>query len=109
VTVADLTGEIVGEEDNPLEAADDLQALVEGGWSVAGDLEIFELNRQLGLRLPEAEGHHTLAGFLLERLQHIPAPGERLRWKGFRFEVLTMDGPRIERVRIQPVPGEGPA
>ena len=109
VTVADLTGEIVGEEDNPLEAADDLQALVEGGWSVAGDLEIFELNRQLGLRLPEAEGHHTLAGFLLERLQHIPAPGERLRWKGFRFEVLTMDGPRIERVRIQPVPGEGAA
>jgi putative hemolysin len=106
VTVADLTGEIVGEEENPLEAADDLQPLVEGGWSVAGDLEIFELNRQLGLRLPEAEGHHTLAGFLLERLQHIPAPGEGLRWKGYRFQILTMDGPRIERVTIQPAAGE---
>jgi putative hemolysin len=106
VTVADLTGEIVGEEENPLEAADDLQPLVEGGWSVAGDLEIFELNRQLGLRLPEAEGHHTLAGFLLERLQHIPAPGEGLRWKGYRFKILTMDGPRIERVKIQPAAGE---
>jgi putative hemolysin len=102
VTVADLTSEIVGDEDNPLTAAQDLQALVEGGWSVAGDLEIFELNRQLGLQLPEAEGHHTLAGFLLERLQHIPAPGEGLRWKGFRFSVLTMDGPRIERVQITP-------
>ncbi|MFM7266728.1 MAG: hemolysin family protein, partial [Cyanobium sp.] len=56
VTVADLTGEIVGEEDDPQEAADDLQPLLEGGWSVAGDLEIVELNRQLGLRLPEAEG-----------------------------------------------------
>ncbi len=106
VTVADLTGEIVGEEENPLEAADDLQPLVEGGWSVAGDLEIFELNRQLGLRLPEAEGHHTLAGFLLERLQHIPSPGEGLRWKGYRFQILTMDGPRIERVTIQPAAGE---
>jgi putative hemolysin len=106
VTVADLTGEIVGEDENPLEAAEDLQPLAEGGWSVAGDLEIFELNRQLGLRLPEAEGHHTLAGFLLERLQHIPAPGEGLRWKGFRFQILTMDGPRIERVRIQPAAGE---
>ncbi|MFM7314292.1 MAG: hemolysin family protein [Cyanobium sp.] len=102
VTVADLTGEIVGEDEDPLEAADDLRPLSEGGWSVAGDLEIFELNRQLGLRLPEAEGHHTLAGFLLERLQHIPAPGESLRWKGWRFGVLTMDGPRIERVRIEP-------
>jgi CBS domain containing-hemolysin-like protein len=107
VTVADLTGEIVGEEDNPQEAADDLQPLLEGGWSVAGDLEIVELNRQLGLRLPEAEGHHTLAGFLLERLQHIPAPGEGLRWKGLRFDVLTMDGPRIERVRIAPLQGDG--
>jgi CBS domain containing-hemolysin-like protein len=109
VTVADLTGEIVGEEENPQEAAEELQALVEGGWSVAGELEIFELNRRLGLRLPEAEGHHTLAGFLLERLQHIPTPGEGLRWKGFRFEVLTMDGPRIERVWIRAVPGEGTA
>jgi CBS domain containing-hemolysin-like protein len=108
VTVADLTGEIVGEEDNPQEAADDLQPLLEGGWSVAGDLEIVELNRQLGLRLPEAEGHHTLAGFLLERLQHIPAPGEAVRWKGLRFEVLTMDGPRIERVRLGPPQGDGP-
>jgi hypothetical protein len=102
VTVADLTGEIVGEDDDPLEAAEDLRPLSEGGWSVAGDLEIFELNRQLGLRLPEAEGHHTLAGFLLERLQHIPAPGESLRWKAWRFRVLTMDGPRIERVQIEP-------
>jgi CBS domain containing-hemolysin-like protein len=100
VTVADLTGEIVGEDDDPLEAAADLHPLLEGGWSAAGDLEIVELNRQLGLRLPEAEGHHTLAGFLLERLQHIPAPGEGLRWKGYRYGVLSMDGPRIERVRI---------
>ncbi|MEB3333243.1 MAG: hemolysin family protein [Synechococcaceae cyanobacterium] len=100
VTVADLTGEIVGEDDDGLETAQDLQALPEGGWSVAGDLEIFELNRQLALQLPEAEDHHTLAGFLLERLQHIPSAGETLRWKGIRFTVLCMDGPRIERVRM---------
>jgi putative hemolysin len=107
VTVADLTNEIVGEEEDPLETAGELLPLVEGGWSAAGDLEIFELNRRLGLRLPEAEGHHTLAGFLLERLQHIPAPGEGLRWKQFRFSVLVMDGPRIERVRIVPLSDEG--
>lgn len=103
VTVADLTSEIVGEDDNPLEAAADLQQLRESFWSVAGDLEIFELNRQLGLQLPEADGHHTLAGFLLERLQHIPAPGEGLRWKGYQYRVVTMDGPRIARVEIERV------
>ncbi len=101
VTVADLTSEIVGEEEDSLEAAQDLQKLGEGCWSVAGDLEIFELNRQLALQLPEAEGHHTLAGFLLERLQHIPSAGEGLRWKGHQFRVLAMDGPRIERVQIE--------
>jgi CBS domain containing-hemolysin-like protein len=105
--VADLTSEIVGNDEDPLEAAQDLQPLVEGGWSAAGDLEIFELNRQLLLQLPEAEGHHTLAGFLLERFQHIPTPGETLRWKGSRYTVLSMDGPRIERVKILTANGEG--
>ena len=108
VTVADLTSEIVGDDEDPLEAAQDLQPLIEGGWSAAGDLEIFELNRQLALQLPEAEGHHTLAGFLLERFQHIPTAGETVRWKGSRFTVLAMDGPRIERVQILPSAGEGP-
>jgi len=41
-----------------------------------------------------------LAGFLLERLQHIPAPGESLCWKGHQFQIMAMDGPRIERVEI---------
>lgn len=100
VTIADLTGEIVGDEIEENEGPPDVQPMEEGCWRVAADLEIFELNRRLSLKLPEADGHHTLAGFLLERLQHIPSPGEALRWGGHRFEVLTMDGPRIEDVKI---------
>lgn len=109
VTVADLTSEIVGDDENPLEPDDDLVQLQPGCWSVAGDLEIFELNRQLPLQLPEAEGHHTLAGFVLERLQHIPMPGEGLSWRGFEFRILAMDGPRIERVQIERRMEAGPA
>ena len=102
VTAADLTGEIVGEEPEPDSAIPDLQPLANtpGSWLVAGDLEIFELNRQLGLELPEATDHHTLAGFLLERLQHIPSEGEALRHNGLQFEILAMDGPRIRRVLL---------
>ena len=106
VTVADLTSEIVGDEDDPENPEDDLQQLQEHSWLVAGDLEIYELNRELGLQLPESDEHHTLAGFLLERLQHIPAPGESLRWKGHQFLILAMDGPRIERVEITRRPQE---
>ena len=102
VTAADLTGEIVGEEPEPDSAIPDLEPLPQapGSWLVAGDLEIFELNRQLGLELPEATDHHTLAGFLLERLQHIPAEGEALRHHGLQFEIVAMDGPRIGRVLL---------
>ena len=78
VTAADLTGEIVGDEiqndrEEPL-----LQPL-EGHrnqWLATGDLEILELNRQFKIDLPESDDHHTLAGFLLEKLQHIPVQGE---------------------------------
>lgn len=100
VTIADLTGEIVGDEIEESGGPPDVQPMEGDCWLVAADLEIFELNRRLGLKLPEADGHHTLAGFLLERLQHIPSAGEALRWGGHRFEVLTMDGPRIEDVKI---------
>ena len=102
VTAADLTGEIVGDEPNADDDEPDLE-LLEGQshtWMVAGDLEIIELNRQLNLDLPEADGHHTLAGFLLEKLQHIPSAGEALRCDGLQFEIVTMKGPRIERVRL---------
>ena len=106
VTAADLTGEIVGDEPETESAEPDLQAIEgeEGAWLVAGDLEIFELNRQLDLELPEASDHHTLAGFLLERLQHIPAAGEALRHNGLQFEIITMRGPRIVQVRLV-IPG----
>ena len=106
VTAADLTGEIVGDEPEHERAEPDLQAIdgEEGAWLVAGDLEIFELNRQLNLDLPEASDHHTLAGFLLERLQHIPSAGEALRHSGVQFEIITMRGPRIVQVRLV-IPG----
>ena len=102
VTAADLTGEIVGDElqDNHDEPELRPEEDRSGSWLAAGDLEIFELNRQLELDLPEADDHHTLAGFLLERLQHIPSPGEALRFNGLQFEITAMAGPRIERVRV---------
>ena len=102
VTAADLTGEIVGDDVQDETNEPELQAEEgrPGSWLVAGELEIFELNRQLDLDLPEADDHHTLAGFLLERLQHIPAPGEALSFQGLQFEITVMAGPRIDRVRL---------
>ena len=102
VTAADLTGEIVGDDMQPNNEVPELEPIdgSPGTWMVAGNLEIIELNRQLSLDLPEANDHHTLAGFLLEKLQHVPIKGESLLHNGIKFEIIKMHGPRIERVKL---------
>ncbi len=102
VTAADLTGEIVGDELESENDGPDLRPIEgqPGMWLIAGDLEIIEINRQLNLDLPEAEDHHTLAGFLLEKMQHVPLTGEKLRHDNLQFEITAMKGPRIENVRL---------
>ena len=102
VTAADLTGEIVGDDIEPDNQGPDLKQIENdpNKWLISGDLEIIELNRQLNLELPEAQDHHTLAGFLLENLQHVPSQGEILVHKDIRFEINAMNGPRIESVKL---------
>lgn len=49
------------------------------------------------------EGEHefdTLAGFVLHELEHIPSTGETFEWKDFRFEIIDMDGQRIDKILI---------
>lgn len=55
----------------------------------------------------ERQGVHTVAGFVLARLGHIPRPAKNFEWAGWRFEVVDMDGRRIDTVLVTPL-GEGP-
>lgn len=105
VTIADLTSEIVGEEDDATNGEPvAVKALAPGHWCLAADLEIDELNRQLHISLPQSEKHHTLAGFLLEQFQRIPAVGESLHWHELHFVVQRLKGPRITHVELRMPP-----
>ncbi len=42
----------------------------------------------------------TLAGFILHQLKHIPQTGETFEWRGFNFEIIDMDGHRIDKVLL---------
>lgn len=42
----------------------------------------------------------TIAGLILEELEHIPEPGEQIDWNGFEFEVVDMDGQRIDKIIV---------
>lgn len=50
----------------------------------------------------EEYGFDTLAGCILQELERIPKTGDRLKWRGFEFEILDMDGHRIDKVMVKP-------
>ena len=97
ITATDLTGEIVGEEIQTEIEEPCLIPLEDNSlqWLSDGDFEIIELNRQLNIELPESDDHHTLAGFLLEKLQRVPSTGQFLIYQEIKFEIISMHGPRI--------------
>lgn len=68
----------------------------------AGSLRPDELNDQFGTNLPEDE-YDTLAGYMIEKLGHVPDLAEELTVKKLRFKVLEIDGSRIKRIRIEKI------
>ncbi|GAB4363617.1 MAG: hemolysin family protein [Kiloniellaceae bacterium] len=74
----------------------------DGSWLVAGHLPFDEFAERFGLRMAaEAAGYHTVAGFVLHQLGHLPDAGESLRAGELKIEVLDMDGRRIDKLLVQ--------
>jgi putative hemolysin len=66
-----------------------------------------ELKEKLELAELPGEAEHdfnTLAGLMLARFERIPREGDSFDWQGFRFEVIDMDGRRIDKVLVTPLP-----
>jgi putative hemolysin len=76
----------------------------DGSWLLDGKLPLDELREVLGLPDLPAGDYRTLAGFLVSRLGHIPRAAESLDWGGLRFEVVEMDGHRVDKVAAAPAP-----
>ncbi len=73
----------------------------DGSWLMDGMLGIHEVERLLERKdMRGEEDFETLAGFVLSRLGHIPQTGEHFEWGGLRFEIVDMDGRRIDRVLV---------
>src|SRR5690606_40252785 len=58
----------------------------------------YEMADKLGIKLPEKRAYETVAGFVLAHLQHLPETGEYIETSGWRFEVVDLDGRRIDKV-----------
>ena len=59
----------------------------------------------LGIDLPENRDYETVAGYVLSHMHHLPATGEWVDAQGWRFEVVDLDGRRIDKVIASRLPG----
>jgi putative hemolysin len=78
----------------------------DGSWLVDGMVYVDELKDRLNLRrLPNEEGrdYETLGGLVMAQLGRIPRIADAFEWEGYRFEVVDMDGKRVDRVLITPI------
>ena len=78
----------------------------DGSWLVDGLLHIDELREIFELdKMPEGaySVYHTVGGFVISQLRTIPSPGQSFRWENLRFEVLDMDGRRVDKVLVTPI------
>jgi putative hemolysin len=81
----------------------------DGSWLVDGRMDIHRVERLLGVRgMGRDDEYATLAGFVLWELGRMPRVGESFVWHDLRFEVVDLDGRRIDKVLVQPA-ADGPA
>lgn len=80
----------------------------DGSWLLSGRIPIDDAERALGLNdMAGDEDFRTLAGFVLHQLGRIPTTGESFTWRNWKFEVVDLDGRRVDKVvasRLAPDP-----
>ncbi len=106
VTLNDLLESIVGEISSQDQATEpQARRREDGSWLVDGLMPVDEFKEIFGLgRLPdEGSGHfQTLGGFVMMQMGRVPQPGEDFKWEDLSFEVVDMDGKRVDKVLITP-------
>jgi CBS domain containing-hemolysin-like protein len=103
ITVEDVLEQLVGEIEDEFDIPPASQPALEEETALVleGSVNIRDLESQYGLVLPHDGGFETLAGFVLARLQKIPATGDGFEFEGRRYTVEEMEGHRIAKVKIE--------
>jgi putative hemolysin len=104
LTLNDVLSDVVGEVDDPERPGfkgavqrDDGSWLLDGVFPAHEVMELFDLDTLPG----EAESRYeTIGGFIVEQLRAIPSPGVHVDFGGYRFEVMDMDGNRIDKILV---------
>lgn len=105
IMLKDILEGLVGNMDDADEEPDIIKRVNNDGWLVDGQCPFYDFLCYFDRRdLLENVEYHTVGGLILQELERIPQSGETIEWKGFVFEVVDMDGARIDKVLVTLVP-----
>lgn len=109
ITLEDLLEEIVGEisDEHDEEVNEQITAIDDGTYLLAGGLAVRDLNRRLKLTVPESEAYTTVGGFLMTVAGHVLKPGEVVQRDGLVFKVERVEKRRVMRVKLEIVQTNG--
>lgn len=98
LTINDVLEEIVGDIETGEPQATQRQ---DGSWLLDGMLDVDEFKELFHLgNLPNEDDYETLGGFVMTSLGRIPNAADQFEWEGLRFEVMDMDGRRVDKILV---------
>jgi magnesium and cobalt exporter, CNNM family len=99
-TLEDLLEEIVGEIEDEFDVPEEpVEQIGEDSYRIEGRFSIDDFNERFGTDLPD-EDFHTVGGFVFGQLGRAPEPGDDVTHDGMRFDVLEVEGNRIEQIAV---------
>ncbi len=103
ITVRDILKAIVGEMPEPEDDEYTIEQRSDGTFLIDAQIQFYDFLTHFGKTVWINEGENTfdtLAGFILHELRNIPSTGDTFEWRGFTFEIIDMDGKRIDKVLV---------
>ena len=104
LTLNDILEAIVGDIPQPDVPDYEIAEREDGSFLVDAQIPFYDFLTKFEKAEWMNEGEHdfdTLAGFILHELERIPKTGDKMEWKGFKFEIIDMDGHRIDKVLVK--------
>lgn len=108
VTLTDILEALVGDIPETGETDQRVVRREDGTWLIDGMVSLDEVKQVLGVAVLPGEDpeFHTLGGYMMARLHRVPMVADRVGAGDYLFEIVDMDGRRVDRVLIMPAPGK---
>ncbi len=100
ITPGDVLEAIIGAFQEEEESEPPIVTRADGSWLVAGWMQVDEFSHELGIHIPRDADFQTVAGFILAELNHLPVVGEVFEKGHWRYEVVDLDGRRIDKILV---------